>query len=108
MKKLKLILMAALVTVPAAAFAQQPSPPPQTPDFVPYTMDVQTHNAIFQFLNDAPARWAMPVMNTLNQLELAAVARERAANEKKAKTPAEAAAEAKKKTEEEAKPKGKE
>ena len=63
MKK-TLVVIAVLFSAPA--FAQE------QPKFVPFTMDEQTFNAIQQYLGDVPSKYAVPLIQLLNQKAQAA------------------------------------
>ena len=50
------------VVLPSLVYAQQPP-------YVPYTIDAQEHQALMNYLGEQPAKFSMPVINTLNQFE---------------------------------------
>lgn len=63
MKKLAILF---LLTTPA--LAQQP---------VPYTVEPRDHQQLMQQLGEIPAKWAIPIMQTLEQLAQQAQMRSR-------------------------------
>ena len=44
----------------------------QQSSFVPYTIDEKNHQALLNYLGEQPAKFSMPLINSLNQLEMAA------------------------------------
>lgn len=61
-----------------AAFAQQ-----QQPKFVPYTITLEDHTKIMNYLNDQPAKFSIPLMQALSELAQKAVKEDENKKEKK-------------------------
>lgn len=73
-------LTACLLLLASPALAED------APPFVPYTVDQQSHVAMMNFLQDVPARYALPLMQTLSGLQQKAVdGAKKAATDKPAK-----------------------
>lgn len=64
---MKKYLLAVVALLPTIAYAQQPQP-----NFVPYTITADEHQALLNYLGEQPAKFAMPIINSLTQWELAA------------------------------------
>ena len=58
----KYLLVVALL--PTFAYAQAPQP-----NFTPYTVNAQEHQAILNYLGEQPAKFAVPLINQFNQME---------------------------------------
>ena len=65
LKLLEALLVVAFMGTSSYAMAQQTS-------FVPYTIDEKNHQALLNYLGEQPAKFSMPLINSLNQLEFAA------------------------------------
>lgn len=80
---MKTIILAVLLALAAVPSLAQTAPP-----FEPYTVTMQEHQAMLNYLGDVPAKYANPVINQLIQMEQAAQ-QKKAADEAKKKAEAE-------------------
>ncbi len=60
---IRAIVLAGAVALASPAFAQE-----QPPTFVPYQVDQQSHVAMMNFLQEVPAKYAIPIMQKLTEL----------------------------------------
>jgi len=78
MKRLFLSAIA-MFAFASVAFAQTE----EKSNFVPYTVDEKTHQALAGWAAEMPTKWGLPLINQLNELEKAAQASKSKPEEKK-------------------------
>lgn len=71
----KLVLFVSLLSS-TTAFAQQ-----QPPKFVPYSVTLDDHTKIMNYLNEQPAKFSIPLMQALGELSQKAIAEEEKKNQ---------------------------
>ena len=72
-----IVIGCSLLALPAFAQTAQPQ-------FAPYTIEQQEHQQILQQLGEVPAKWAIPIMQLLEQLAQRAQHRARIEGQKQA------------------------
>ena len=78
MKKIAFILSIIFISTGRALAQQTPQP-----QFEPYTITAQEHQAILNYLGDVPAKYANPLINQLGQMEQKAQQKKTAEDTKK-------------------------
>ncbi len=76
----KLILFVSLIAS-TSAYAQQM----QQSKFVPYTITVEDHTKIMNYLNEQPAKFSIPLMQALGELSQKAIMEEEKKNQENKK-----------------------
>jgi hypothetical protein len=64
---LRAVLLIVSIAVATTAFAQQPLAP--TPPFVPFTLSQSDYQTIQNWLGEQPAKFSIPVLNWLGEME---------------------------------------
>lgn len=79
-KKIIITIFTFLFITPVAAQQQLPK------KFIPYVIDQQTHKQIFDYLNEQPTKFSLPIMQALAGLAQKAIDEENKKQEEKVKS----------------------
>lgn len=69
----KVLFIVTLSAISSTAIAQQQQ---QQPKFIPYTINLEDHTKIMNYLNEQPAKFSIPLMQALGELAQKAIAEE--------------------------------